>query len=275
MLCRAGYDRGRTVAALAASSTLQAVSTFGLVILALPAIIGGAPVDHSLATAGYLGAFIVLLLVCFTIAAFALDRPLDLVGRGIEWVANATVRRRNHITGVSEKLLADRDAVKDTLGGRWKTAAIASAGSAGFDYLALLCALRAVGADPRPSLVLLAYVSAELLALIPLTPGGFGFVETGLAATLALAGVPGADALTATLLYRIAFFWVPLPAGGVAYVMFQHRYGRDVPSRGQGAASGSPVRSAPRQKQAQPADKRQHDGEQEQDLAGVSHQDLR
>jgi len=224
MLCRAGYERGKAVAALATSSSLQAASTFGLVVLALPAVIGGAPVEHSLAVAGCLGALVFLLLIGSCLVAFQSDRPLDLMGQGTEWVANATIRRRDHLMGVSQKLLAERDAVRRTLGERWKKAALASVGSAAFDYLALLCALRAVGADPRPSLVLLAYVAGELLALVPFTPGGFGFVEAGLAGMLTLAGVSGARALTATLLYRIAFFWLPLPAGGVAYVLFRRRY---------------------------------------------------
>jgi len=77
---------------------------------------------------------------------------------------------------------------------------VAAAGNTGFDYLALLCALRAVGATPRPSLVLLAYTAADLLALLPFTPGGLGFVEAGLVGTLALAGVPGPHAVAATLL---------------------------------------------------------------------------
>src|SRR5581483_6591366 len=93
-----------------------------------------------------------------------------------------------------------------------------------FDYLALLAALRAVGANPQPSLVLLAYTAAEVLALVPVTPGGLGFVEAGLVGTLGLAAVPAADALAATLLYRIVAFWLPLPAGGVAYALFRRRY---------------------------------------------------
>jgi uncharacterized protein (TIRG00374 family) len=100
----------------------------------------------------------------------------------------------------------------------------AAVANTGFDYLALLLALKAVGAHPRPSLVVLAYASAELLALIPLTPGGLGFVEAGLVGTLTLAGVTGADALTATLLYRLAAYWIPIPAGGVAYLLFRRRY---------------------------------------------------
>ena len=100
---------------------------------------------------------------------------------------------------------------------------MAAVANTGFDYLALLCALRAVGAAPRPSLVVLAYTAAELLALLPFTPGGLGFVEAGLVGTLALAGVPGPKALTATLLYA----WPPLAAdsrGGGAYLLFRRRY---------------------------------------------------
>jgi len=41
-----------------------------------------------------------------------------------------------------------------------------------------------------------------------------------------LAGVPGVDALAATLLYRIVAYWLPLPAGATAYVLFRHRYKR-------------------------------------------------
>ena len=83
---------------------------------------------------------------------------------------------------------------------------VAAVAYIGFDYLALLCALRAVGAAPRPSLVVLAYSSA------------------GLVGTLSLAGVGGPQALTATLLYRLAAYWLPIPAGGVAYLLFHRRY---------------------------------------------------
>jgi uncharacterized membrane protein YbhN (UPF0104 family) len=84
------------------------------------------------------------------------------------------------VVGLPQKLLADRDFIRTTLGGRWKAAVAAAAANTGFDYLALLFALRAVGANPHPSLVVLAYTTAELLALLPFTPGGLGFVEAGL-----------------------------------------------------------------------------------------------
>jgi uncharacterized protein (TIRG00374 family) len=81
-----------------------------------------------------------------------------------------------------------------------------------------------VGAQPRPSLVVLAYVAAALLSLVPFTPGGLGFVEAGLVATLTLAGVSPSHALVATLVYRLVAFWLPIPLGGAAYALFRRRY---------------------------------------------------
>jgi hypothetical protein len=224
MLRQAGIDTGEAAAAFGTSTVLQLATTFALPILALPAIVGGAPINHSLATAAYLGAVVFVLLLAAGALILGTDRPLELMGRAAQWLLNRTARRRRPITDLPQRLISARDFVRTTLGRQWWKALLAAAGNTGFDYLALLAALRAVGADPRPSLVLLAYTAAEVLALVPLTPGGLGFVEAGLVGTLGLAGVPAADALAATLLYRIVAFWLPLPAGGVAYLLFRRRY---------------------------------------------------
>lgn len=227
VLRRAGVDTGEAAAAFAASTLLQIATTLALPLLALPALLGGAPISHGLATAAYLGIAVLVLLLAAGAAAFATTTPLELAGRAIQWFLNATVRRRRHLVGLPQELLDDRDFIRDTLGERWQAAIVSAAANTGFDYLALVCALRAVGANPRPSLVLLAYTAAELLALIPLTPGGLGFVEAGLVGTLTLAGVAGPSALTATLLYRLVAYWLPIPAGGVAYLLFRRRYRSD------------------------------------------------
>ena len=224
MLGRAGFEPGEAAAALAASTFLQLGTTLALPVVVLPAVIGGAPVDHSLGTAATLGAVLFALLLAAGAVVFTTDEPVELAGRALQWLLNRTLRRRNHLKNLGGMLLEYRDFVRKTLGARWQAAVAAAAGTTVFDYLALLAALRAVGADPRPSLVVLAYTAAELLALIPFTPGGLGFVESGLVGTLKVAGVPAADALAATLTYRLASFWLPLPAGAVAYVLFRRRY---------------------------------------------------
>jgi len=60
--------------------------------------------------------------------------------------------------------------------------------------------------------------------MIPITPGGLGFVEAGLAATLTLAGVSAPDAVLATLAYRLVSYWMPLLVGPIAYALHRRRY---------------------------------------------------
>jgi uncharacterized protein (TIRG00374 family) len=224
MLHSAGVDTGEAAAAFGASAGLQLATTLALPVLALPEIIAGAPINHSLVTAAYLGIGLLVVLLAAGAAAFLTDAPLKVAGSAIQWLLNFTIRRHRPVTQLPQKLLSDRDFIRTTIGENWKRAVVAAALNTVFDYLALLCALRAVGANPQPSLVLLAYTTSQLLALIPLTPGGLGFVEAGLVGALTLAGVPGRDALAATLLYRLAAYWLPIPAGGVAYLLFRKRY---------------------------------------------------
>ena len=119
------------------------------------------------------------------------------------------------------------------LGPRWLRAVAWTGGKVGFDYLSLLAALLAVGAEPRPALVVLAFVAAMVLASIPITPGGLGFVEAGLTATLTVSGIQAAAASAATLAYRLVSDWLPLLAGIPAYLVFRQRHGRvAVPASG-------------------------------------------
>jgi uncharacterized protein (TIRG00374 family) len=236
VLGSAGIDTANAAAAFGATAAIRLATTLALPVVALPAILGGARVDHSLATAAYLGAAAFVLVLVVDALVMTTDRPLAVIGRAVQWVLNVTVRRRNRLADLPERLLDVRDFVRKMLGAGWRTALLTAVGTIGFDYLALLCALRAVGATPQPSLVLLAYTGAAVLALIPVTPGGLGFVEAGLVGTLKLAGVAASDALAATLLYRIVSFWFPLPAAAVAYALFRRREAR----REQSAARWQP-----------------------------------
>ena len=46
-----------------------------------------------------------------------------------------------------------------------------------------------------------------------MTPGGLGFVETGLTAMLALAGVSRRRCRPRDVPYRLFSYWLPLPLG--------------------------------------------------------------
>jgi hypothetical protein len=85
MLGRAGVEEGEAAAAFATASFLQIGTTLALPVLALPAIIGGAPVNHSLATAATLGAVLFALLLAAGALVFTTDEPIELFGRVVQW----------------------------------------------------------------------------------------------------------------------------------------------------------------------------------------------
>ncbi len=230
MLTTAGFDTDTAVGALTTFSLLGVGGLLALPIVALPTILAGAPISRGLVHTALLGIAGFVLFAIFGAVLLYTDRPLTVIGRAAQGVRNWFTRgRRPPMTGLDQRLLTERDTIRTVLGEKWWQAASLTAGRLGFDYGCLLAALRATGADPRPSLVLLAYSAAGIIGLFPLTPGGLGVVEASLSGLLILAGVHAGDALLATLAYRIASYWLPLLAGPPAYLLFRHRYGKPTP----------------------------------------------
>ena len=60
------------------------------------------------------------------------------------------------------------------------------------------------------------YLTGSAIGSILPTPGGLGGVEAALTAGLTAAGVPGAAAVSAVLLFRLLTFWLPVPFGWAA-----------------------------------------------------------
>jgi len=219
MLVESGVDGGRVVGGLTVANLLTLAAVLAMPVLAIPAIIRGL-VPHDLVNVTLMGAGVFILLAGLGAWCLASDKPLRWIGRAVQRVRNRLRRRRAEpLTGLPSRLLRERDRVLQTLGTGWKRALLATVGRWTFDYLTLLAALAAVGSTPRASLVLLAFCAAQLLAQIPLTPGGLGFVEAGLTGMLTLAGVSAGDAVLATFAYRLFSYWLPLPAGLVGYLV--------------------------------------------------------
>ncbi len=224
MLSEAGIDAGRAGAGMSAASLLGIGGLLALPIFALPAIVGGANVSQGLVHTALLGVAGFVLFVVGGIVVLATNRPLATAGRVAQWVWNRRPGHHQPSTGFDTKLLHQRDSIRSVLGHHWVQAVLLVGGKLVFDFGSLLFALRATGARPSPSLVLLSYAATNIIALLPLTPGGLGIVEGSLSGLLVLAGVPLNEALVATLAYRVASYWLPLLAGIVAYAIYRHRY---------------------------------------------------
>jgi hypothetical protein len=96
--------------------------------------------------------------------------------------------------------------------------------------------LFAFGAHVSPIDLLVAYGLANILAVIPITPGGLGVVEFISISTLTGFGVAGGAATAGVLCWRLVNFWLPIPFGGIAYLSL--RLGR-APAEASGAGSSS------------------------------------
>jgi uncharacterized membrane protein YbhN (UPF0104 family) len=211
MLNASDVPRGAIATGLAAATVLQIAGLCVLPALALPAIVFGLRVPETLLETAILGLGLFVAMLAVGLGVARSDKSLRLPGD------------RALAPSFPDRLVVQRDEVAERLGDRLLYACGAAVGRWLFDLLALVTAIIAVGAQPRFSLVLLAYVAAQLLAQIPVTPGGIGVVEAGLTATLALAGVHGGDAAVATLAYRLVSYWLMLPAGLVAWVVHRRR----------------------------------------------------
>ncbi len=222
MFATAGIDTTRAGSGLTAATLLQYATLFALPVIALPATLGSG-VARRLEAAAWIGAGAFVIVVGLGALLLFTDRPLAAVGRAIQWLINRMPWRKTDVTQLPTRLRRERNRVRKALGRTWWQALLASVGKWALDYFALLAALAAVGTQANPVLILLAYTASAVLTMIPITPGGLGFVEAGLTAMLVLAGVDASDAILATLDYRLVSFWLPLPAGAIAAWLFRRR----------------------------------------------------
>jgi uncharacterized protein (TIRG00374 family) len=94
------------------------------------------------------------------------------------------------------------------------------------DIFVLYLFFLAVGHHQHFGALMVAYSLANMIAAIPITPGGLGVIEATLVALSIPFGAPRAIAVVAVIGYRLVNFWLPLPFGLAAYVDLRLRPGR-------------------------------------------------
>jgi glycosyltransferase 2 family protein len=89
--------------------------------------------------------------------------------------------------------------------------------------VAFIAALLSVGAHPPLLPAAVVYLAGNTVGSAAPTPGGLGGVEAVLVAGLTAIGIPADQAIPAVLVFRVATFWLPIPAGGLSYVVLLRR----------------------------------------------------
>jgi putative heme transporter len=120
------------------------------------------------------------------------------------------------------------------------------------DATSLWLFLAAFGLAVPLDVLLVAFGVASMLASIPVTPRGLGFVEAGLITLLTALDQPGDEVVLGVVAYRLVSFWLPIPVGGVAYLALEAgglappEEPDDEPAEGAGRRAGAAARSRPR-----------------------------
>jgi uncharacterized membrane protein YbhN (UPF0104 family) len=89
--------------------------------------------------------------------------------------------------------------------------------------LCLDACIRALGGSVALASTAVVYLTGSALGSLVPTPGGLGAVEAALSAGLTAAGLPGATAVSAVLLFRALTFWLPVPVGWGALNFLERR----------------------------------------------------
>jgi uncharacterized membrane protein YbhN (UPF0104 family) len=218
MLGAAGVRREAIALGLAAATVLQLVALSALPLTVIPVVIAGLRVPDGLLPGLFVAAGLFVGMVAVAVVVLRFDGVLRAVARAARALLWRVGRHGDELDALPERVVAQRDQMIKRLGRRWIESLAAAVGRWLLDFFALGAAIAATGEHPRVSLVLLAYVGAQLLGQIPITPGGLGIVEAGLTGLLVAAGMSGGAAAVATLAYRLVSYWLLLPAGLVGWV---------------------------------------------------------
>jgi uncharacterized protein (TIRG00374 family) len=205
-LGRRGVDPRRATAGIVAFSLLQVASIGALALVGPVMVLFGIAVPATLGRTALLGCAALGLITLLLVVMLRTDRAADWIGTAAGFVLRRDPKR------IVVMLRRERRHLRRSMSGPGrapKVLGVALARSIA-DYLCLLAAVAAVSPTPQPALVLLAFVAAAVLRLIPLTPGGLGPVEAALIPLLAAASTTRSGAVLATLAYRVASLWIPL-----------------------------------------------------------------
>jgi putative heme transporter len=222
----AGADDGGATWALFVNGVITpgVLAALGLVGIALASPSGSWAVLGPVAAAVAFGA----------LAAFVLRRPTVLVRPIAFGLRTARALRRRPAGDASRDAMAivARFAAVRINAGALLAAVALQLLSWLLDLACLAASLVAVGGTVPWREILAVFTASQLVGRIPLLPGGLGQIETGLVVGLRATGLPVADALAATLVFRIASQWLVVPLGWPAWWWRRRTHARDHHDRG-------------------------------------------
>jgi putative heme transporter len=225
-----GFGRPEIMLSLLVQGVWNNFVKLGMPVVALALLVLTRRAAGELAPVALVG--VVVLAIALTGFALSLssEQRAWRIGSGLAALAGLPRRLTGRVVRAPwpEAAVRFRALAISLLGPRWHWLTLATLVSHLSLFLVLLLALRHVGvADSQVSWVevLAAFALVRLLAAVPITPGGLGVVELGLAAALVLAGGDKAPVVAAVLVFRVLTFLLPIPIGAVTYWLWRRAEG--------------------------------------------------
>jgi uncharacterized protein (TIRG00374 family) len=210
---RFGASRSTAAWSELSAGALAAAALAGVVLVGLGVSGGGTGIPRSellpVAIVVFLGAS----------GAAALFRDPTLLAKVLVWLLRhgrrvIPARWQPGITRTQEVVLEVREL--EASYSMWAGAGLLSGLNWLADAACLAFALLALGAQVPWHGILLAFAAAQLLSMLPITPGGLGFVESGTTALLVAFGLTFGTATASVLVYRGVAFWLLTAVGWLA-----------------------------------------------------------
>ena len=208
----AGTDAGVMMATKGMGSTvvLNALLWLSLVI-SIP-LAGFHPIYVSVAIVGAVALFLV--------AALALGSPAARAGRAGSCTPLAAGFPA--WTAISSSGCSCRSERRSGISARDRAVLTASLTWASLNWLldaaSLWCFVAAFGSFVNPAELFAAYGIANVIGVLPITPGGLGVIDSTAPLLLVSFGLTRSVATLGVLAWRLVNFWLPIPAGAAAYV---------------------------------------------------------
>jgi uncharacterized membrane protein YbhN (UPF0104 family) len=207
MLRSWGYSQIEISAFVTVSNAVVAVvkvliAVGGAIALStMPSVATGAPLRPSRTVE--LAALLVLGAVTGAVAAMA-----------------TSVRTRARVRALGSATRRAMAAMAHVLRSGWRLITLGGVGYPALQALLLCLCVRSAGGTVTVIACLAAYAVERLLTLVPLTPGGVGFVETAATATLVAFGTDATAAAAGVILFRLFTYFVEIPLGGVVTMLW-------------------------------------------------------
>jgi uncharacterized protein (TIRG00374 family) len=207
-LRRAGLDDPSAATSIALTATLATATITGLAAVGIAVAVLDAKLP------GRVLILVLLLLVALlgvAVGIVALLRSPRLQGRLLSWLSGLHDRVRARIEDWADSLRSLRAAPPEA--GDLARIVAWSALNWSVDIAALWLVFIALDQPVTLSVLLIGFGVSQIGAAIPFTPGGVGFVESGMVGAFVVLGIPASDATSIVLAYRVLATWLPSLAG--------------------------------------------------------------